>query len=69
MWKIKHKDGRIEYPGDQILRDLRLGDKVHAVAQPIAKVIDQTLGTKIQGCSACKRRRDRLNGITQTPHT
>ena len=52
-----------------VLRNARLGDKVHAVAQPIAKVIDQTLGTKIQGCSACKRRRDRLNGITQTPNT
>ena len=44
----------------------RLGDKVHAVAQPIAKVIDKTLGTNIQGCGACAKRREKLNNIFQS---
>jgi len=62
MWKIKYKDGRVEYPGEQLLRDSRLGDKVHAVAQPIAKAIDKVTGTNIQRCGGCKRRRAALNG-------
>ena len=41
----------------------RLGDKVHSVAQPIAKAIDRTLGTNIQGCGACAKRREKLNNI------
>jgi len=45
-----------------ILNDARLGDKVHAVAQPIAKAIDKVAGTNIQECGGCKRRRARLNG-------
>lgn len=38
-----------------------LGDVVHKVAQPIAKAIDKALGTKIQSCGGCKKRRDALN--------
>ena len=38
-----------------------LGDIVHSVAQPIAKVIDKVVGTQIQGCSGCAQRRARLN--------
>jgi len=46
-----------------ILNDARLGDKVHAVAQPIAKVIDQTFDTKISTCGACAKRREKLNNL------
>ena len=38
-----------------------VGDQVERIAQPIAKVIDKALGTNIQGCGGCKRRRDYLN--------
>lgn len=38
-----------------------LGDVVHLAAQPIAKVIDKTLGTDVQSCGGCKRRREALN--------
>jgi hypothetical protein len=41
----------------------RLGDKVAAVAQPIAKAIDAVAGTKIQECGGCKRRQEALNRI------
>ena len=38
-----------------------LGDAVKIVAQPIAKVIDAAIGTDVQNCSACERRRQQLN--------
>ena len=38
-----------------------IGDMVHAIAQPIAKAIDQVAGTNIQGCGACAKRRAMLN--------
>jgi hypothetical protein len=38
-----------------------LGDKIAAVAQPIAKAIDKIAGTKITGCGGCKKMRERLN--------
>lgn len=38
-----------------------LGDLVHHVAQPIAKVIDKALGTNVQGCWSCSGRREALN--------
>lgn len=38
-----------------------LGDRVERVAQPIAKIIDKTLGTNIQGCGGCKKRKAWLN--------
>ena len=40
-----------------------LGDKVHAIAHPIAGAIDRTLGTNIKGCGACAKRRDKLNNL------
>ena len=43
-----------------------LGDKVHAIAHPIAKAIDRTVGTNIQECGGCKRRRDLLNGQSKS---
>lgn len=46
-------------------RLFNLGDKVHAVAQPIAKVIDKVAGTNIQSCGGCARRREALNKLTQ----
>ena len=44
-----------KYPG--------LGDLVARVAQPIAKAIDAVLGTKVQSCKACAKRREALNNI------
>lgn len=41
-----------------------LGDMVHAVAQPIARVIDKVFKTNIQGCGGCKKRRSRLNSLS-----
>ena len=38
-----------------------LGDVVHAVAEPLARVIDAVAGTHIQGCEGCGRRRDDWN--------
>jgi hypothetical protein len=38
-----------------------LGDVIHAVAQPIAKAIDIAIGTNIDGCSGCQKRREILN--------
>jgi hypothetical protein len=38
-----------------------LGDVVHAVAQPIAGLIDATFGTNVRGCWTCAGRREALN--------
>jgi hypothetical protein len=38
-----------------------LGDIVAAVANPIARVLDRKLGTRIEGCAGCAKRRDWLN--------
>jgi len=46
-----------------IRRRRRLGDTVHLVAQPIAGAIDKALGTNIKGCSACAKRREKLNNL------
>jgi len=43
-----------------------LGDVVYSVAQPIAKAIDHKLGTNIQRCGGCKRRRAALNGQSKS---
>lgn len=40
-----------------------LGDAVAAIANPIARAMDATLGTKIEGCGGCARRREALNQI------
>lgn len=38
-----------------------LGDRVERIAQPIAKVIDTALGTDIQNCGGCQKRKQWLN--------
>ena len=38
-----------------------LGDVVHRVANPIARVIDYVAKTNIQGCGGCSKRRESLN--------
>lgn len=40
-----------------------LGDIVATVAEPIATVLDQTLGTRIKGCASCAKRRQWLNRV------
>jgi hypothetical protein len=57
---MKMKNNMKKY---RILGKAKLGDKVHSVAQPIAKVIDRVIGTEIQGCSACAKRREKLNNL------
>lgn len=41
-----------------------LGDRVAAVAQPIARALDKFLGTDIQHCGSCEKRRQMLNKLT-----
>jgi hypothetical protein len=38
-----------------------MGDAVEKLAQPIAKVIDKVLGTNVQGCGGCAKRKQWLN--------
>ena len=38
-----------------------LGDQVATVAQPIARVVDRIIGTKLRKCGGCASRQDRLN--------
>lgn len=38
-----------------------LGDKVEKIAQPIARVIDAVLGTRVEGCGGCKQMKNDLN--------
>lgn len=38
-----------------------LGDVVAKIAEPIARASDLVLKTNIQGCSACQKRRAKLN--------
>jgi hypothetical protein len=42
---------------------LGLGTAVHAIAHPIAVVLDWTLGTDLQHCRSCEDRRIALNSI------
>jgi hypothetical protein len=50
----------------KILINLRTGDRIASVAQPIAKAIDKVAGTKIQECGGCKQRRAALNGQSKS---
>jgi len=47
----------------RIRKKKSLGDAVASVAQPIAGAIDKALGTNIKGCSACAKRREKLNNL------
>ncbi len=40
-----------------------LGDLVHAVANPIAVLVDKTTGSRLVGCKPCGQRRDALNQL------
>ena len=40
------------------------GDVVHAIAHPVAKVIDIAVGTDLANCAGCESRREKLNQIT-----
>lgn len=77
--KYRSKDGKVRYLGTHELvdgqedpaiaaelraaRKIRLGDRVERIAQPIAKAIDKVAGTNIQGCGACKKRKEWLNNL------
>jgi hypothetical protein len=48
----------------KILRTrIGLGDAVHAVAQPAARLIDRSLGTSLAKCQGCAQRREKLNTL------
>ena len=38
-----------------------IGDKIAAIAQPIARTIDAAIATNVAGCSGCKQMRENLN--------
>lgn len=40
-----------------------LGDVVAKVAEPIATIVDKVFHTHIKGCSACAKRRKKLNDL------
>ena len=46
-----------------------LGDLVAKVAQPIARAADAVLGTKVAGCSKCRKRQDALNKVFPNRYT
>ena len=43
------------------VRKTGLGDAIEKIAQPIASVLDATLGTDIKNCGGCKKRKEALN--------
>lgn len=46
------------------------GDRVHHIAEPIAKAIDKAVGTNLSDCSGCRKMRERLNaGMTLSEAT
>lgn len=50
-------------PPELPIAPVGLGDLVAAVAQPIARVSDAILGTKLVGCTSCAERQAALNRI------
>lgn len=59
-----------------LTRKFRAGDAVAAVAQPVARAIDQAtarfpagLQTNLVNCGGCKKRHDALNRLTDRPGT
>lgn len=49
-------------------QEFKLGDQVEKIAQPIAKAIDAVIGTNIQECGGCKKRKAALNKLTNKSH-
>ncbi len=49
-------------------QEFKLGDQVEKIAQPIAKAIDAVIGTNIQECGGCKKRKAALNKLTSKAH-
>lgn len=41
-----------------------LGDRVAAVAHPIARAIDRMLGTDLKNCGSCAERKAKLNALS-----
>jgi len=39
-----------------------VGDLIHGLAQPIARLADLAFGTNVQGCGGCFKRQQQLNG-------
>ena len=57
----KKKKERLESIKTESKRLSGLGDVVEKIAQPVAKLIDGVAGTNVQGCGACKKRKEYLN--------
>ena len=53
----------IETDADGNPKTFGLGDAVAALANPIARALDATLGTKIVGCGGCAQRQAALNKL------
>ena len=47
--------------GSEYCEGYGLGDAVHSIANPIAKVMDKFVKTNIKACISCAQRRARLN--------
>lgn len=45
-------------------RHLGLGTLVETLLKPFARLVDHLFGTRLTGCVACRRRRDRLDRWT-----
>lgn len=44
-----------------------LGDRIAAIAQPIARMIDAVAGTNVAGCGGCKQMQANLNAGMSIP--
>ena len=63
--------GRIEGPWLVIPRrawnkhqPIRLGDLVHTIFLPFARILDRIFSTRLSNCQSCARRRQKLNRLT-----
>lgn len=50
-------------PTQKFARQFGLGDAVAAIANPLARALDATIGTHIEGCGGCAQRRKALNKL------
>lgn len=50
-------------PSTEVSQVKGLGDVVYKFAQPIARGLDRVLGTHIEGCGGCNKRRAILNKL------